>query len=67
MRVKDRPVSLKTLEEDFEKDIRQWTKAGLQMVDMYSLISDRLAPFYLGKNGRRKVKLYRTVKYGVYV
>lgn len=54
---KDQPVSLKTLEEDFEKDIRQWTSAGFQLVDMYKLISVRLAPLYLGQTGRRKVKI----------
>lgn len=58
---KDRPVSLKTLEEGFEKDIRQWTLAGLQWVDMYKLISVRLAPLYLGQNGRRKVKIYLSI------
>lgn len=55
---KDQAVSLKTLEENFEKDIRQWTSAGLQLVDMYKLISVRLAPLYLGQTGRRKVKIY---------
>lgn len=55
---KDQPVSLKKLEEDFEKDIRQWTFAGFQLVDMYKLISVRLAPLYLGQTGRRKVKIY---------
>ncbi|CAM9683588.1 unnamed protein product, partial [Laminaria digitata] len=53
---KDRPLSLKTLEEGFEKDIRQWTLAGLQWVNMYKLISVRLAPLYRGQNGRRKVR-----------